>query len=262
MKHYLLAGCLALGALVASPAAADPLRSGLFDHVAGPILGGLPHVFDERVVVLAPAVAEDNMNLPVLVDARALGEVERIVVFADANPITKAFSFEPLAAEPFIAVGIKIQQGSPVRAAALTPDGVWHVGGRYVDAAGGGCTAPATVHAQDDWPDHLGKLWGRAWPEGDGLQRLKVRAYHPMDTGLADGIPAFFIRELTVTDADGTPLARIQPLEPVSEHPLFTLLVRPDQASGRVVVTGSDNEGHRFRGIVPLSWQLSQLALD
>jgi len=214
-------------------------------------------VFDDRVVVKAPSHAEDNMNVPFVVDARALDDVEKIVVFADSNPILRVLTMEPTKAEPFIASALKMQQGGPVRAAALTSDGIWHVGGVFVDAAGGGCTEPASVHAQSDWVDHLGEMHARSWMQSDGSQRATVRLYHPMDTGLADGIPAFFVEKLDIKGAAGEILARIEPAEPVVQHPRMTVLVKPETGSSHLVIDGRDNEANLFQGQVELDWDLA-----
>ena len=242
-------------AFLSSPSAhADPLNSGNWEWVKGFLFEEAETVFDDRVVVRAPAFAEDAMNVPFVVDARALPDVEKIVVFADSNPILRVLTYEPVKAEPFVAASLKMQQGGPVRAAALTPDGVWHVGGVFVDAAGGGCTEPAGVHAENDWMDHLGELHARAWMQPDGAQRATIRAYHPMDTGLADGIPAFFIEKLDLKDADGNLLARIEPAEPVAQHPRMTVLVRPDAGSDNLVIEGRDTEANLINGEIPLTW--------
>lgn len=249
---------LALLVAIAAPAEAeeaDPLASGLWDRARAELFGDEPVVFDARVTVLAPAVAEDNLNVPVVADARALGEVEAMVLFADANPILRIATLEPSRAEPFIGLSLKMEQGGPVRAAARTPDGIWHVSGVNVAAAGGGCTAPASVHAAADWAQHLGELWGRAWLEPDGAQRVRLRAYHPMDTGLAFGHPAFFIDQLDVTDDEGALLARLQPGEPVSQHPVMTLLLRPEPGTRSVRVRGRDSDGNLLEGSLPLAWR-------
>lgn len=257
-----LALLLLTAAVPAMAGEADPLPSGMWDTVKPQLFGDAPTVFDERVVVTAPAIAEDNLNVPVLADARALGEVERIVIFADANPILRVATYEPVAAEPVIGLQVKLQQGGPVRAAALTPDGVWHVGGVFVDAAGGGCTAPAAVHASEDWPAHLGEMHGRAWLQPDGTQRVRLRVYHPMDTGLADGIPAFFVEELEVKDEAGRLLARIEPAEPVSQHPLVTLLLKPQEGTPSLRITGRDTDANLLDGTLPLAWRTSALDLN
>ena len=237
--------------------AGDPLNSGNWDWVRDFLFADAKTVFDDRVIVRAPKHAEDNMNVPFVVDARALDNVQKIVVFADSNPILRVLSMEPFKAEPFIAASLKMQQGGPVRAAALTPDGVWHVGGVFVSAAGGGCTEPASVHAETDWMEHLGEMHARSWLQDDGSQRATVRLYHPMDTGLADGIPAFFVEKLDVKDANGETLARIEPAEPVAQHPSLTVLVKPETGSANLTVDGRDTEANLIRGDIPLSWDVA-----
>ncbi|MGI9505300.1 MAG: quinoprotein dehydrogenase-associated SoxYZ-like carrier [Geminicoccaceae bacterium] len=236
---------------------ADPLNSGNWEWVKDYLFEDAETVFDDRVVVKAPKYAEDNMNVPFVVDARALDDVQKIVVFADSNPILRVLTMEPTKAEPFIASALKMQQGGPVRAAALTSDGVWHVGGVFVDAAGGGCTAPASVHAQDNWMDHLGEMHAKSWIQPDGSQRATVRLYHPMDTGLADGIPAFFVEKLDIKGEAGEILARIQPAEPVMQHPRMTVLVKPEAGSSHLEIDGRDTEANLYQGQIDLNWDLA-----
>ena len=123
-------------------------------------------VFDERVRVMAPASAEDALNVPVMVDASSLDaqeKVEEITVFADMNPIPRILNYRPTRAKPLIGLRLKLQQANSGPAAARTRDGVWHVGGVFVDAAGGGCTSPALAHGDPDWERHLGEVQARAW---------------------------------------------------------------------------------------------------
>jgi sulfur-oxidizing protein SoxY len=204
------------------------------------LLGGDPFQFDQRVKVIAPTDAEDPMNVPVLVDASALGSVRRIVVFAELNPIQKILEMEPLRAEARVGIRIKVQQATPVRAAALTEDGVWHVGGQIVEAAGGGCTAPSVGSANADWASRLGEVTGRLWQRPDGT-RVRLRIMHPMDTGLGGGIPAFYIEELALEDSDGEVLTRLAMFEPVAENPVLTIdLPKTDH----VALQARDNNGN------------------
>ncbi|MEL7043926.1 MAG: thiosulfate oxidation carrier protein SoxY [Pseudomonadota bacterium] len=121
----------------------DPLDSPSWKEMHRYVLGQGPFVFDERVKVIAPESAEDAMNVPVKVDASAIGGVQRMVVFADLNPITRIMELEPVDSLPVVSFNFKVQQGTPLRAAVLDREGVWHVGGVYLDAAGGGCTQPS-----------------------------------------------------------------------------------------------------------------------
>ena len=73
---------------------------------------------------------------------------------------------------------------------------------------------------------------------------------HPMDTGLVGGIPAFFVNRLSVQDAQGRELARLQAFEPVSENPVFSFDFAQPPAGG-VRVVGADNNGNRIDGRLP-----------
>ena len=245
---------LAPGAAVAADAFdGDPFKSHLWADLKKQYLGaGARTVFDARVQVQGPAFAEDPMNVPVTVSAVGLPGVERILVLVDRNPIRKVLELTPLAAQPAVAFRFKLEQGSPVRALALVK-GVWHVGGAFVDSAGGGCTVPGATRADGSWTQTLGQVSGRlfsAVPGPDGSARLRVRVMHPMDTGLVGGIPAFYVKQLSVRDADGRELARMQTFEPVSENPVFSFdFVRPPPGPLRVV--GVDNNGNRIDSVLP-----------
>lgn len=239
----LAAGFLVLlAATMAWAEEADPLGSPAWPEVRRKIAGVATVVFDPRVQVLAPEKAEDSLNVPVTVQLRELPDIRRVVVVADLNPILKVLEFEPLKAMPRISFRLKLQQGSPVRALALGGDGVWHVGGSWVDAAGGGCTAPSVGRSTSTWADTLNQVDSRSWQRSDG-QRLKFRIMHPMDTGLAPGIPAFYIERLALRDADGSDWARINTFEPISENPMFSLEF--DRPTPPLTLVGADNNGNR-----------------
>lgn len=237
-------------ALIAAPAAAaaappaDPLGSPMWEYHAQRLFGDAPVVFDSRVAVMLPMLAENQHVLPVAVDARALGKVKKIVIFADLNPIPVAVEYAPLAAAPFIATRIKLDQRTPVRAAVLTADGVWHVVGDWVDAAGGGCSAPPVSRVRGDWADHLGEIRGALWREGEGL-RVRLTLRHPMDTGLVENIALYHLEQLTLADAQGVPLAALRIHASVSEDPAFTLIVNPLETA-RLAVSARDSGGLEF----------------
>ncbi|WP_119154541.1 quinoprotein dehydrogenase-associated SoxYZ-like carrier [Caldimonas tepidiphila] len=272
-RAVVIAGCglvLASGARAADPREADPLRSLQWPELKREFFGAARVVFDDRVVVRAPAFAEDPMNVPVSVDAAGLADIERIVVLVDRNPIRKVLEFEPLQARPMIAFRFKLEQASPVRAAARTRDGVWHVGTAQVDSAGGGCTVPGVTRKDGSWDRTLGQVSARlfASPSSspasaaqlspvaaaganaalrmEGGARLRVRVMHPMDTGLVGGIPAFFINRLSLREASGAELLRLATFEPVSENPVFSFELNraPREA---LTLSGSDNNGNRIR---------------
>ncbi|WP_018634077.1 quinoprotein dehydrogenase-associated SoxYZ-like carrier [Neomegalonema perideroedes] len=248
-------------ALCAAPAPAqepppDPLNSGMWPLVAEENFPG-EIVFDPRVKLSLPAAAEDQFHVPVTIDARELaaeiGPIAEMVVAADLNPIIHAVTFRPGAkAEPFLGLRIKVEQTTPVRVGVRGADGIWRVAAAVIDAAGGGCSAPAAAHGQKDWMSTLGEARALAGRDEAGETRISLRMRHPMDTGFAAGIPIFHLSELTLTLDSGEELAELEISAPISEDPAFNLLARPTAGGATAAVAGRDSEGNRFAFSVPL----------
>lgn len=262
MRTALFLLFLATGFGIASAAAPqDPLQSPNWQDMAERILAGHPIEFDDRVKVTVPSTVENQAQVPVTADARTLPNVVKMVVFADLNPIQHALTLTPGKAAPFISFRMKIEQATPIRAAALTSDGVWHVGGVFLNAAGGGCSAPAVGRGEASWSETLGQSSGRLWREADGFSRLRFRIRHPMDTGLAkDNTPAYYIERMEFKGNKGEPLALLEMYEPVSQDPTLTLLVRLPAGDTALDVQGRDNNGTIYRSSVPAPWRQSFLA--
>ncbi|HEX6735292.1 MAG TPA: quinoprotein dehydrogenase-associated SoxYZ-like carrier [Azonexus sp.] len=251
MKFPMTIAAIALAALMPAAEAAalqdggDPLASARWGEMQRLFLGGQPVLFDPRVKVVAPATAENPLQVPVSVDATGLGKVVEVIVFADFNPIVEVLRFYPEAAPAWLGFRVKLQQSTPVRAAARTADGLWHVGGTWVQTVGGGCTAPAAGSAGTGWAERLNVVSGRQWSAGAQAGRVRLRIEHPMDTGLVAGIPAFHLETVEFHDAAGQRLMRLQTHEPVSENPVFTL--HRGAVAGPVESSGRDNNGNAFR---------------
>lgn len=250
MRYLLTVAAIMLMTLLSPATAAplqevaDPLNSARWTDMHKMVLDGAPVVFDHRVIVTAPATAENPMQVPVTVDATALPGVQEVLVFADFNPILQILRFYPEGAPAYLGFRVKLQQSSPVRAAAKTADGVWHVGGTLVNTVGGGCTAPSANAGSKEWQLRLNEVAGRQWSEGPQLGRVRMRIVHPMDTGLVAGTPAFYLEEINFTDAAGKRLMRLQTYEPVSENPVFTLT--RGTGTGPLDASGRDNNGNAF----------------
>ena len=245
-------GTVALATAARAAESADPLKSPVWADLAAKTFHGAPFVYDERVKVIVPRIVEDQAQVPVTADARGLGMISRLMVIADLNPIQHLLTLNPGTAEPYISLRLKVEQATPVRAAALTSDGVWHVGSVYLEAAGGGCSSPAMARKDADWSTTVGNTQGRIWRESDSFARLRLRMRHPMDTGLAkDGTPPFFIERLDMKDPSGAPLTSVEFFEPVSEDPTITLLLNLAPTASAVTVDGRDNSGQIFRASVP-----------
>lgn len=229
-----------------TPGKRDPLASTMWRYYHEGLLEKRPVVFDDRVRVEAPPFAEDARQVPVSVDASALaGDIERIEVWAERNPIPRVFSYHPESslAVPRMAIRIRVEQATPIRAAVLTKAGVWHVGSVFVEAAGGGCTAPSVVRAEGGWEQRLGQIRGGRFTRA-GNDRLRLLVSHPMDNGLVGGVPEFYVDEAEVFDARDRRVARMQFFPAVSENPALTLDVGSDSKAYRVELR--DNNGNRF----------------
>ena len=253
----LLSLWLAQAVAATDPFEGDPYQSHPWVDMRKEFLGATAKaVFDARVQVRGPAFAEDPMNVPITVSVQDLPGVDRIVVLVDRNPIRKVLEYQPMSALPSVSFRFKLEQASPVRAAARTKDGVWHVGGTLVDSTGGGCTVSGATRKDGSWTQTLGLVSARVFdatpipgaadtgPTGSG-SRLRLKVMHPMDTGLVGGIPAFYVNRLSVRDAKDTELLRLQTFEPVSENPVFSFdfASRP---AGVLRLVGVDNNGNRI----------------
>ncbi|WP_415901224.1 quinoprotein dehydrogenase-associated SoxYZ-like carrier [Neptuniibacter sp. QD29_5] len=223
----------------------DPLESPLWDHMRAKFIGDQEYVFDSNVKVTVPEFAEDPTQVPITVNAEALaGKIDKIVVFADLNPIQHIFTYYPhKEIVPRLSMRIKVQQGTAIRAAVLSKSGVWHVGGGYLDAAGGGCTTPSAAAANTYWQDHLGEMKSKFFPREQG-GRYKLKVVHPMDTGLVSSIPEFYIENVEVRNSEGLPLAKLELSQPVSENPVLTFDVRDGSQGHRIWMR--DNGGNEF----------------
>lgn len=225
----------------------DRLDSGMWDMHRADLLGA-PAAWrsDPGLRLLAPGNAEDARHVPILADATGLGPVERMVVTIDYSPFPLVLVFYPGRALPLLGFGVKYEIAGPTRASVLV-GGEWIMGGVFIDAMGGGCSAPAATHARPDWQDGFGEMRARLWPD---TGRLRVVIRHPMDTGLADGIPAHHLTDLTLADARGEEIARLEIHEPLEENPVLTFLLPLHLAQGPIGITARDTSGFRFSGKV------------
>ncbi len=229
----------------------DPLNSVMWENMASRFFPG-EVVIDQRVIVQGPLDAENQMQVPITVDATQLDDVKQIVAVADLNPIPHILTLHPTRAQAFIGFRVKLEQATPIRVGVQTGDGVWHVNGVTVNAAGGGCTAPALAHGLNDWYKTLGQARAITRRESEELARLSVRLQHPMDTGLAPGIPVFYMNQIEVKSPAGDVLANIEMFEPISENPTLTLKPLVSDNVDELLVYARDTEANEFNYSLPV----------
>ncbi len=252
MAFAMLAGLA--GPLQAGDYPADPLQSPMWQAHAKTLFGDDPVRFDSRVRVLFPQIAENQRAFPVAIDARGIAGVKRMVLLADLNPIPIAIDYRPEQALAYVATRIKLDQRTPVRGAVQLADGSWLVSGGWVAAAGGGCSAPPVSRVKGDWAAHLGEIRGEAWPQADGVSRLRLTFRHPMDTGLVANIATYHLEELAVKDAAGARLGEMEIWAAVAEDPAITLMPRAE-AGAMLRVEARDTNGRDYQAQVPVARQ-------
>lgn len=227
----------------------DPTNSPLWPSMVDAYLGVAPISFDDQVGVFLPPVTEDQTQVPVTIDARGLtGHVDEILVIADLNPFPLTVRFTPIKAQPFIALRMKVEQGTAIHA-AVRQGGEWRVGGKYLDAAGGGCSVRPPGQARADLST-AGQIRARAWADGATGTRLRLRISHPMDNGMIANTPAYFIETVEITGRDGAALAKLALSEAVAPDPVFTLILEEERPSETLNIRARDNNGGDFRGVV------------
>lgn len=227
----------------------DPVPSVMWAYYHQQFLDNAPFVFDERVKLLAPPFAEDARQVPLEIDARAFkGEVVKILAWAELNPLPKIVDFQPMdRVLPWLSIRIRIEQATPLRAAVLTKDGMWHVGSTLIDAAGGGCTAPSVVRTQPGWEEHIGEVFGGRYPRGE-FSRVRLQVAHPMDNGMVSGIPEFYLNHAELRDAQDQLLARLELFPAVSENPNLGFDI---EGSGQTRLLLRDTSGSQFEAALP-----------
>lgn len=237
---------LGIAPTAAAPLPADPLKSPMWDFVADQAFGDGARVsFDSRVKVSFPSIAENQRVFPVQVDARGIEGVRRIVILVDLNPIQLPIDYTLGDAEPFVATRIKLDQRTPVRGAVQLADGSWLVSGGWIDAAGGGCSAPPASRVKGDWAQHLGEVRGALWRGATTRAQLAFR--HPMDTGFVNNITTYYIDDLKLTGDGDRSLGEVKMQAAVSEDPVITLMPRA-RAGEAVRFHGRDTNGIDYRG--------------
>lgn len=252
LRPAVVAAALALAPLPGLAAdAGDPLASDVWPELAHGFLGDGPVVYDEALRLVMPDWVEDSHSVPVVIKLTDdLGPVSEIYLFAENNPIQAAVQVFPRRPLQAVGMNIRLEQSTPVRAAALDAAGVWHVASVAVtvNSPGGCSTLSAGAGA-----GALGEIAMTRFERAGGASRLKVRISHPMHTGFAaddagEPIPAFYIDHVRIEDEAG-PIADMATWAALAADPSFFF----DLAEGRktVRVTAGDTEGHAFAASEP-----------
>ena len=241
----------------ASEQAWEQLRSGVF---------GDREINDAGTVVSikAPFRAEDASTVPISVHALIPQQEDRYVqtlhMYVDKNPVPLVglFDFTPASGKADLAIRIRVDDFTFVRAVAELNTGELYMAKTFVRSMGG-CSAPPGASMQDSIK-HLGdtrmRLLGEFRPGEPNLLQMRIR--HPNITGMALDPrtnampPAYFVNAFEVSYA-GRPLFKARTTFSISQDPSYRFFFVPENAEGSLQVRAMDTKQHEFVSEHPLA---------
>jgi sulfur-oxidizing protein SoxY len=203
-----------------------------------------------------PLRAEDAGVVPVSIDAKIPQSPERYVehlyVFVDKNPkpLAGVFHLTPEMGEADLALRLRINQFTKVRAVAVLNTGEIHMDEGYTRASGG-CSEPPPFLQLKEARARIGQMKFRtlADKEGDGaLGQLIIS--HPNITGLQLDqrtrafIPAEYVTRVEIA-FNGQHIMTAETDISMSEDPSFRFFFQPRQG-GTIEARMTDSEGRSF----------------
>lgn len=208
------------------------------------------------IELTAPPKAEDPALVPISIHTKIPQTddafIQKIYVFIDKNPLPLVgiFAFTPASGRADLAMRIRIDDRSYVRAIAEMNTGELYMDERFVRAVGG-CSAPPGKDLAESMA-RLGKIKIRILGEiqqGEpSLTQLMIS--HPNITGLAmdqvrrmKPLP-YFVKEINVS-FDDQPVLSAETTFAISQDPSFRFFFVPHQ-DGELTVEVIDTKEERF----------------
>lgn len=229
-----------------------------------------PHYFKDVVLVedksvfdlVTPYRAEDAAVTPVRIKAAIAQTPERyidtIYLFVDQNPepLVGRFRFTPTAGRADLALRVRIDRYTNVRAIAVLNTGEHHMVTTFVKAQGG-CAAPLATDYTAAMK-RAGEMQLRtlgAPVDGGIATQLMIR--HPNVTGMQMDYkiyavrPAHYVKQLRIA-VDGEEILHAETGISVSEDPSFRFFVRP-RDGGTLTAEVTDSKGRQWTQTLELA---------
>ena len=251
---------LFISAILASFAVAANQQSpvGVWETLLKPHHFGETEISEDKTVIdlVTPYRAEDAAVTPVRVKAMIPQTPERyiatIYLFVDKNPepLVGKFNFTHAVGRADLALRIRVDKYTDVRAIAVLNDGSHHMVKNFVKAQGG-CAIPLTIDYQAAMAK-MGKMQLKTLdpeqPAGGLVTQLRVR--HPNLTGMQMDYkiyavrPAHYVKKVRVK-LDGRPIMTAETGISVSEDPSFRFFLAP-QTKGTLTAEIEDSKGETW----------------
>jgi sulfur-oxidizing protein SoxY len=221
----------------------NPVESPTFDDILKEIIKDEKYIFDDKNInIKVPLFADNPIQVPIFVDAKAIKNAKRLIIFTDLNPIPKVIDMKLGNLLPLISLNIKVAQETPIRALVLDENNIWHIGSNNIKSFGGGCSVSSVSSSNTDFEKLLGKTKGNIF-KTDNIYRLKASIFHPMETGLVFGNSEFYINKIFIK-ADDKILAKIDAYSSISENPRFIFETFVESKNYKIEF--SDIDGNEF----------------
>lgn len=223
--------------------AKNPIDSPTFEDLIKQIIGNQKYIFDdENIQIKVPNFADNPVQVPIYVNASKIKDAQRMIIFADLNPIPRIVDMQTTKILPVISTNIKVAQETPLRALILDSKGIWHIGSKNIRSNGGGCDVSSQASTNSDFAKFLGKTKGKVFEKKD-KNRIKASIFHPMETGLIFGNVEFYINTITIKN-DKEILSTIKTSSAISENPRFIFETQDNSKSYKMNFL--DNDGNDF----------------
>ncbi len=250
---------LVTGAQLALPALANQSEVDIWEAILKPkFFPGVEMREAGAVMELkTPYRAEDASLTPVSVNARFKQSPERYIqtlwLFVDKNPQPHVgtFHFTPETGKADLALRIRIDQYTNIRAVAALNTGEHFIATNFVKAQGG-CSAPLGSDLKAAM-ERIGRMKFRTIGEPDENNLLlgQFNLSHPNITGMQMDqrtrliMPEHYVKEVRLTWNDKL-IMHAETGFSVSEDPSFRFFFKPGDGDGVLKATVSDSEGNNF----------------
>jgi sulfur-oxidizing protein SoxY len=218
---------------------------------------GIDLIEDQTVIQMkTPYRAEDAAVTPVSITAQFTQTPERyiqtiyLIVDNNPQPLVGTFRLTPEMGKADLAMRVRIDRYTNIRAVAVLNNGEHHMVTNYVKASGG-CSDPFGGDIYDALKS-AGRMKFRTVGEvlADNTQLAQISISHPNFTGMSinqrsgNVVPPLYINRLALS-FNGRPVLAAETGISVSVDPSFRFFFRPEQG-GIVKADVEDSRGNKY----------------
>ncbi len=216
---------------------------------------GVDIVEDKTIIdMTTPYRAEDAAVTPVSITAKIPQQkdlyIKEIYLIVDKNPepLVGVFHLTPDMGKADLAMRIRINEYTNVRAIAVLNNGEHHMVTNFVKASGG-CSAPLGADLKAAMA-RIGKMKFRTIKDENGLELEQFMVSHPNITGMQMDqrtrliTPAHYVKKVEIS-YNGKPIMTADLGISISADPSFRFFLKP-QGKGKLTAKVLDSKGNEW----------------